>query len=179
MSDVKASPRNKPAAGPCRRRPMPVAKRFVREWRLRPTDSAVCRLGDDVNVSVVCGHQVCGCHRHQQGQGYAGVMKRHHFGGFPGIARYRAQAPCRRFNRQSCQRPRSRRKPEEGQDGWPDAWAANASPPRITSLYPIDQENNLLVVKGAVPGRPAVMCRSAVRKTRPQKHRLATIETGT
>lgn len=122
-------------------------KRFVREFR-GPTEGY--EIGQEVTVAAfdeVKSVDVIGT---TKGRGYAGVIKRHHFGG------QRASHGVKKVHR------------HPGSSGGLAAWRGGGRPKkgkkmpgqlgnvRVTTrnlkVVRIDPENNLLVIRGAVPG---------------------------
>jgi large subunit ribosomal protein L3 len=132
-------------------------KKFVREWRLPDGAGAEYKLGDSVTVSVFAETKFVDVVSTSKGKGFAGPMKRWHFKGFP--ASHGTERKHRAPGSQAslCSNAGmgagiKRGKKMGGQMG-------NA---RITSknhsLIRIDQEKNLLVVKGTVPGPVGGYC---------------------
>jgi large subunit ribosomal protein L3 len=124
-------------------------KRHFAEIKLKdPTDKA---LGDAVNVSAFDGIQFVDVIGQSKGKGFAGVMKRHHFGGQP------ASHGTERKHRSPgsiCSRASNR-----GHTGKPKKgvrMAGHMGADRVTSrnhaLVRVDAEKNLLLIKGALPG---------------------------
>jgi len=118
---------------------------------IRSKEATDRKAGDIVNVSVFEGIQyvdVCGT---SKGKGTAGVMKRHHFGGQPashGTER-KHRSPGSLASRATWR----------GQSGKPKKgvrMAGHMGMDRVTTrnhpLVKIDAENNLLLIKGALPG---------------------------
>ena len=82
-----------------------------------------------------------------KGRGFAGLVKRHHFGGGAGIARLHVP-PRSRFDRRF-QLPLARA-------ARACAWRGHMGHAQVTvrnlEVIEVDTEDNVLVVKGAVPG---------------------------
>jgi len=124
-------------------------KRFFREVRLKaPTDRAV---GQTVDVSVFEGIAEVDVVGTSKGKGFQGVMKRHHFGGMPAshgterMHRHGGSIASMATNRGHSGKPkRGLRMP--GRMGGD----------RVTTvghkLIRVDAANNLLVIKGPLPG---------------------------
>ena len=132
-------------------------KKFVREWRLPKGASPELKLGDTVTVSVFSEVKTVDVVSTSKGKGFAGPMKRWHFKGFP--ASHGTERKHRAPGSQAslCSNAGTgagikRGKKMGGQMG-------NA---RITSknhpLISIDQDKNLLVIKGTVPGPAGGYC---------------------
>lgn len=123
-------------------------QRYVREFRVDSTDK---KVGDVVNVSEVFKDvkavDVIGT---SKGRGYQGVMKRHNFDGLP------AAHGAKKVHRQagstsSLASNRGSGRPKKGLKR-----AGQYGNTRVTirnlSIIKIDEANNLLLVRGAVPG---------------------------
>ena len=149
FEDVKPSRRKKPQvghAGKCGT----VAKRFVREFRIDDAESQY-KPGDQLTVSVFEENQYVDVTGTSKGKGFAGGMKRHGFGGFPashGTER-KHRAPGSIASHSS----------NAGHGAGPKKgkrMAGHLGSCRVTSknhrLMAVDQERNLLVIKGPVPG---------------------------
>jgi len=150
FGDVKESRRRKPEAGHAAKANT-VPKKFVREWRLADDTPAQVAMGDDVTVSMFADVKYVDVAGISKGKGYAGVMKRHGFGGFPGShgteRKHRSSGSISSFAS------------DRGHGGnlkKGKRMAGRMGGERVTTqnhkLVAIDKEQNLLVVKGAVPG---------------------------
>ncbi|HEY8746562.1 MAG TPA: 50S ribosomal protein L3 [Tepidisphaeraceae bacterium] len=124
-------------------------RRHFRE--IRSKDATDRKPGDIVNVSVFEGVQYVDVIGTSKGKGFAGVMKRHHFGGQP------ASHGTERKHRS----PGSiaSRATWRGQSGKPKKgvrMAGHMGMDQVTAvnhpLVKIDAANNLLLIKGALPG---------------------------
>ena len=124
-------------------------RRHFREIRLKEATDR--KAGDVVNVGVFEGVQYVDVIGTSKGKGFAGVMKRHHFGGQPashGTER-KHRSPGSLASRATWR----------GQSGKPKKgvrMAGHMGVDRVTTrnhpLVRIDAENNVLLVKGALPG---------------------------
>jgi large subunit ribosomal protein L3 len=124
-------------------------RRHFREIRLK--DATDRKPGDVVNVAAFEGVQFVDVIGTSKGKGTAGVMKRHHFGGQP------ASHGTERKHRSPgsiCSRASNR-----GHTGKPKKglrMAGHMGMDQVTTrnhpLVKIDPENNLLLIKGALPG---------------------------
>ena len=124
-------------------------RRHFREIRLK--DATDRKAGDVVSVGIFEGVQYVDVTGTSKGKGFAGVMKRHHFGGQPashGTER-KHRSPGSLASRATWR----------GQCGKPKKgvrMAGHMGMDRVTtqnhSLVKIDPENNLLLIKGALPG---------------------------
>jgi large subunit ribosomal protein L3 len=125
-------------------------KYAAREMRL--TDAPELRPGDVVTVEMFDGDavkyvDVVGT---TKGRGYSGVMKRHGFGGQPashGTER-KHRSPGAIGGMGSRGRGRCIKKGKRMPGHWGDDRVTQAS----LKLVGVDKENNLLLVKGSVPG---------------------------
>ena len=166
LDDVKASRIKKPQEGHAKKANA-TSKRFVREWRLANGEETDYNAGDVINVSSFSDIKLVDVIGTSKGKGYAGVMKRHGFGGFPashGTER-KHRAPGSISSHAS----------DAGHGGnvkKGKRMAGRMGGAKVTTkhhkLVSIDEEKNLLVVKGAIPGPSGgyVIVRSS--HTRPQ-----------
>ena len=165
FDDVKASRVKKPAEGHAKKAEA-APKRFIREWRLNDKEEPAYGLGDEINVSAFSEIQYVDVSGTSKGKGYAGVMKRHGFGGFPashGTER-KHRAPGSISSHAS----------DAGHGGnvkKGKRMAGRMGGNRVTSkhhqLVSIDEEQNLLIVKGAVPGPAGSYVEICSSRTRP------------
>ena len=124
-------------------------RRHFREIRLK--DATDRKPGDVVNVSAFEGVQFVDVIGTSKGKGTAGVMKRHHFGGQPashGTER-KHRSPGSLASRATWR----------GQSGKPKKgvrMAGHMGVDKVTTrnhpLVRIDAANNILLIKGALPG---------------------------
>ncbi len=163
FEDVKASRIKKPAEGHAKKANT-AAKRFIREWRLTDKDQgkAEFNAGDLVRVGIFSEIQYVDVIGISKGKGFQGVMKRHGFGGFPtshGTER-KHRAPGSLSGNAS----------DRGHGGnikKGKRMAGHMGMDRVTAknhrLISVDEEKNLLVIKGPVPGATGtyVVIRSA------------------
>ena len=161
--DVKKSRRKKPEQGHVKKaktRP----KRFVREMRLSDDPEAEYKAGDSVTVSAFADEKLVDVTGTSKGKGYAGVMKRHGFGGFPGShgteRKHRASGSIASYGSDRGHGGNLKKgKRMAGRMG------GEKTTTRSHNLVSVDEQNNLLVVKGSIPG-PAggyVIVRSSKR----------------
>jgi large subunit ribosomal protein L3 len=161
FDDVKPSRRKNPQIGHARKAQAPP-KRFVKEMRFSSDAEPPYKVGDSITVSVFTEDKYVDVVGTSKGKGFAGVMKRHGFHGFPAShgteRKHRAPGSLSSFAS------------DAGHGGSPKKgkkMAGHMGNRRVTaknhSLVAIDEEKNLLVVRGSVPG-PAggyVVVRSA------------------
>jgi len=159
--DVKPSRRKKPQIGHAQKSNT-APKKLVREMRLPDGAELEYKVGDSLMVSVFAENKRVDVVGTSKGKGFAGVMKRHGFKGFPAShgteRKHRAPGSISSFASNA------------GHGGSPKRgkkMAGHMGNVRVTTknhrLVAIDEERNLLVVKGPVPG-PAggyVIIRSA------------------
>lgn len=148
FDEVKARFSTFPLIGHCGKAGVSPRRHF-REIRLK--DATDRKLGDTVDVEVFTDVQYVDVIGTSKGKGYAGVMKRHHFGGQP------ASHGTERKHRS----PGSiaSRATWRGQCGKPKKgvrMAGHMGVDQVTTrnhpLVKIDKDNNLLLIKGALPG---------------------------
>jgi len=148
--DVKPSRRKKPQIEHAKKSNS-VPKKFVREMRLQDDEEPDYKVGDCLTVSVFAENSYVDVVGTSKGKGFAGVMKRHGFHGFPAShgteRKHRAPGSISSFAS------------DAGHGGnlkKGKRMAGRMGNQRITTknhpLVAIDEENNLLVVKGSVPG---------------------------
>jgi large subunit ribosomal protein L3 len=124
-------------------------RKHFREIRLK--DATDRKPGDTVNVSAFDGVQYVDVVGTSKGKGFAGVMKRYHFGGQPGShgTERKHRSPGSLASRATWR----------GQSGKPKKgvrMAGHMGVDRVTTrnhpLVRVDKDNNLLLIKGALPG---------------------------
>jgi large subunit ribosomal protein L3 len=159
--DVRQSRRKNPQIGHVRKAKS-APKKFVKEMRL-PNDAELAyKVGDSLTVSLFAENKYVDVVGTSKGKGFAGVMKRHGFHGFPAShgteRKHRAPGSISSFAS------------DAGHGGSPKKgkkMAGHMGNRRVTtnnhSLVAIDEEKDLLVIKGSVPGPPGgyVVVRSA------------------
>jgi len=148
--DVKESRRKKPAVGHASKSKS-APQKFVKEIRLPDNAEPENQVGDFITVTAFSEAKLLEVIGTSKGKGFAGVMKRHGFGGFP------ASHGCERKHRAAGSI--SSFASDAGHGGnlkKGKRMAGHMGNVRVTSkghnLISIDEENNLLVVKGSVPG---------------------------
>ncbi len=159
--DVKASRRTKPAVGHAEKAKT-TPKRFVREMRLAGDAKTEYNAGDSVTVSTFSETKFVDVIGTSKGKGFAGPMKRHHFGGFPA-----SHGTERKHRAPGSQAGYGTDRGHGGDIKRGKKMGGHMGAERVTvkthRLVSIDTDNHLLVVKGSVPG-PAggyVIVRSA------------------
>jgi large subunit ribosomal protein L3 len=148
--DVKASRQKKPAAGHSKKADTSV-KKLVREWRFADDAQPEYKSGDSLTVSIFAGNNFVDVIGTSKGKGFAGVMKRHHFAGFPSShgteRKHRTSGSLASFATDRGHSGKLKKGKRMG--GHMGCERVTTSNHRLVS---IDEKNNLLVVKGSVPG---------------------------
>ena len=132
-------------------------KRFIKEMRLPDDAEQQYEPGESVTVSVFSEEKSVDVVGTSKGKGFAGVMKRHGFGGFPGShgteRKHRAPGSIASFASDAGHGPG----PKKGK-----RMAGHMGNCRVTTknhdLVAIDEEKNLLIVKGSIPGPAGGYC---------------------
>jgi len=156
LDNVKPSRQKKPLTGHALKANTTV-KKFVREMRLPKSPEPEYKLGDSITVSAFVETKFVDVVGTGKGKGFAGVMKRHGFGGFPAShgteRKHRAPGSISSFAS------------DAGQSGGPKKgkkMPGHMGNRRVATknhrLVAIDEEKNLLVVKGSVPGPAGSYC---------------------
>ena len=164
FEDVKPSRRIKPLVGHFAKGST-APKRFVREMRLPKEKAPEFKTGDAITVSVFDPKEWVDVISTGKGKGFQGVMKRHHFGGFPAShgteRKHRAPGSIASHatNRGFSGRPK-RGKRMAGRMGGKRVTTKNHS------LVAVDAEKNLLAVQGTVAGAAGAYCIIRTAKSR-------------
>lgn len=120
-------------------------KRWLREFRV--DNSADYQVGQEITVSLFQNGEIVDVIGTSKGKGYQGVIKRHGFGGTPAshghsvTHRHPGSIGCSSFPGRVAKGRRM-----AGQMGNVRVTTKNLT------VFAIDEENNLLLVKGSVPG---------------------------
>ena len=128
-----------------------AAKRFIREMRLAESEQTQYKPGDAITVSVFAENNFVDVVGVSKGKGFQGCMKRHKFAGIPNShgteRKHRSPGSIAGYGT------------DRGHGGdikKGKRMAGHMGHARITSknhmVVSVDAENNLLVVKGSVPG---------------------------
>lgn len=154
--DVKLSRNKKPQIGHAAKANT-TPKRFVREMRLQNDTESEYKIGESITVSVFSENELVDVVGTSKGKGFAGVMKRHGFSGFPAShgteRKHRAPGSISSFASNAGMGASIKKgKKMAGHLGDSRVVAKNHS------LITIDKENNLLVIKGSVPGPAGSYC---------------------
>lgn len=156
FEDVKPSRAKKPQIGHAQKAST-TPKRFIREMRLPDDAEPKYKVGDSITVSVFAEDDFVDVIGTSKGKGFAGVMKRHGFGGFPAShgteRKHRAPGSIASFASETGHGGR----PKKGKK-----MAGHMGNKRVTTknhrLVAIDEQKNLLVVKGPIPGPAGSYC---------------------
>jgi len=156
FEDVKPIRQKKPEVGHARQAGT-TPKRFVREWRLPENAEVEYKAGDAITVAVFSDTKLVDVTGISKGKGFAGVMKRHGFGGFPAShgteRKHRAPGSIASMaTNAGLSGGLKKGKRMAGHMGHEQITTKNHA------LVSIDKENNLLVVKGNVPGPAGGYC---------------------
>lgn len=156
FDDVKASRRINSATGHAGKAKT-APKRFVREMRLANDAENKYQPGETVTVSAFADEKLVDITGTSKGKGFAGGMKRHHFGGLcasHGTERkHRSPGSIASF---------ATDRGHSGKIKKGKKMAGHLGHARITAknheLVGIDPENNLLIIKGNIPGPAGGYC---------------------
>ena len=124
-------------------------RRHFAEIKLKdPTDKV---LGDVIDVSIFEGVEYVDIVGTSKGKGTAGVMKRHHFGGQPA-----SHGTERKHRSPGSIASRATNRGNSGKPKKGVRMAGHMGVDRVTTrnhpLVRVDKENNVLLIKGALPG---------------------------
>jgi len=148
--DVKSSRQKKPQIGHAKKANT-TAKKFVKEMKLPDASEMEYKVGDSLTVSVFAENNFVDVIGTSKGKGFAGVMKRHGFGGFPAShgteRKHRAPGSISSFASDAGHGGNLKKGKK---------MAGHMGNCRVTTknhkLVTVDEEKNLLVLKGAVSG---------------------------
>jgi large subunit ribosomal protein L3 len=132
-------------------------KKFIKEMRLPNNIEQEYKAGDSVTVAVFSEDKSVDVIGTSKGKGFAGVMKRYHFGGFPA-----SHGTERKHRAPGSQAGYGTDRGHGGNIKKGKKMAGHMGNCRITTknhdLVAIDEEKNLLIVKGSVPGPAGGYC---------------------
>lgn len=148
--DVKPSRIKRPQSGHADKANT-TPKKFIKEMPVSADSELEYNPGDSVTVSVFEGCKSVEVVGTSKGKGFAGVMKRHGFGGFPGShgteRKHRAPGSISSFASDAGHGGNLKKGKK---------MAGHMGSCRVTTknhrLVAIDEQKNLLVIKGSVPG---------------------------
>jgi large subunit ribosomal protein L3 len=148
--DIKSSRQKKPAIGHADKAKT-SPKRFVREMRVNSDSDINVELGDEIGVDVFSDISTVDVVGTSKGRGYAGVMKRHGFGGFPA-----SHGTERKHRASGSIGSHASDRGHGGNLKKGKRMAGHMGNSRVTTknheVVSVDSERNLIVVKGAVAG---------------------------
>jgi large subunit ribosomal protein L3 len=156
FDEVKPIRRKKPQIGHAEKANT-GPKKFIREMRLPKDVEQEYKAGDSVTVAVFSEDKSVDVIGTSKGKGFAGVMKRYGFGGFPA-----SHGTERRHRAPGSQAGYGTDRGHGGNIKKGKRMAGHMGNCRITAknrvLVAIDEEKNLLIVKGSVPGPAGGYC---------------------
>ena len=156
FDDVKPSRRKNPQVGHAQKANT-TPRKFVKEMRLPEEAEPEYKVGDSITVSVFEENKLVDVVSTSKGKGFAGVMKRHGFGGFPAShgteRKHRAPGSISSFASDAGHGG----KPKKGKK-MPGHMGNRRVTTKNHRLVAIDEEKNLLIVKGSVPGPAGGYC---------------------
>jgi large subunit ribosomal protein L3 len=156
FDEVKPIRRKKPQIGHAEKADT-GPKKFIREMRLPKDVEQEYKAGDSVTVAVFSEDKSVDVIGTSKGKGFAGVMKRYGFGGFPA-----SHGTERRHRAPGSQAGYGTDRGHGGNIKKGKRMAGHMGNCRITAknrvLVAIDEEKNLLIVKGSVPGPAGGYC---------------------
>ena len=156
FDDVKPVRRKIPEIGHARKANT-EPKKFVKEMRLSDDVEREYKAGESVTVAIFSEVKSVDVVGTSKGKGFAGVMKRHGFGGFPA-----SHGTERKHRAPGSQAGYGTDRGHGGNIKKGKKMAGHMGHCRITTkshdLVEIDEEKNLLIVKGSIPGPAGGYC---------------------
>jgi large subunit ribosomal protein L3 len=156
FDEVKPVRRKKPQIGHAKKANT-EPKKFVKEMRLPDDVEQQYKAGDSVKVSVFSEDKSVDVVGTSKGKGFAGVMKRYGFGGFPA-----SHGTERKHRAPGSQAGYGTDRGHGGNIKKGKKMAGHMGDCRVTTknhdLVAIDEEKNLLIVKGSIPGPAGGYC---------------------
>jgi large subunit ribosomal protein L3 len=154
--EIKPARRKHPQIGHAKKANT-TPKRFIKEMRLDEGVEQQYEVGNSVTVSVFADEKYVDVVGTSKGKGFAGVMKRHGFGGFPAShgteRKHRAPGSIASYSSDAGHGAG----PKKGK-----RMAGQMGNCRVTMknhrLVDVDEEKNLLIIKGSVPGPAGGYC---------------------
>ena len=154
--EVKPARRKHPQIGHAKKADT-TPKKFIKEMRLEEGTEQQYEVGNAVTVSVFAEEKYVDVVGTSKGKGFAGVMKRHGFGGFPAShgteRKHRAPGSIASYASNAGHGAG----PKKGK-----RMAGHMGNCRVTmknhKLVEVDEEKNLLIIKGSVPGPAGGYC---------------------
>ena len=156
FEDVKPVRRKKPEIGHAKKANA-EPKKFVKEMRLPDDVEQEYKAGESVTVTVFSEDKSVDVVGTSKGKGFAGVMKRYGFGGFPA-----SHGTERKHRAPGSQAGYGTDRGHGGNIKKGKKMAGHMGHCRVTvkshDLVGIDEEKNLLIVKGSIPGPAGGYC---------------------
>jgi len=156
FDEIKPARRKHPQIGHAKKADT-TPKKFIKEMRLEEGAEQQYEVGNSVTVSVFAEEKYVDVVGTSKGKGFTGVMKRHGFGGFPAShgteRKHRAPGSIASYASDAGHGAG----PKKGK-----RMAGHMGNCRITTknhrLVEVDEEKNLLIIKGSVPGPAGGYC---------------------
>jgi len=149
FDDVKTNRLKKAAEGHAKKANA-ASKKFIRESRLANAESPY-KAGDTVTVEAFAGVKYVDVTGISKGKGFAGVMKRHHFGGMPA-----SHGTERKHRSPGSIASHASNRGHGGKPAKGKRMAGHMGDVKITSknhaLVSVDVEKNMMIVKGSIAG---------------------------
>lgn len=156
FDDVKTGRRKKSEIGHAHKAKT-TPKKFVKEMRLPDDSEQQYEIGDSITVKAFADEKFVNVTGTSKGKGFAGAMKRHGFGGFPA-----SHGTERKHRAPGSQAGYGTDRGHGGNIKKGKKMAGHMGNSRITTknheLVEIDEDRNLLVIKGSVPGPAGSYC---------------------
>ncbi|MDT8300957.1 MAG: 50S ribosomal protein L3 [Sedimentisphaerales bacterium] len=154
--EIKPARRKHPQIGHAKKADT-TPKKFIKEMRLDEGTEQQYEVGTSVTVSVFAEEKYVDVVGTSKGKGFAGAMKRHGFGGFPAShgteRKHRAPGSIASYSSDAGHGAG----PKKGK-----RMAGHMGNCRVTmknhKLVEVDEEKNLLIIKGSVPGPAGGYC---------------------
>jgi large subunit ribosomal protein L3 len=156
FDEVKPVRRKKPEIGHAEKANS-YPKKFVKEMRLSDDVERKYKAGESVTVAVFSEEKSVDVIGTSKGKGFAGVMKRYGFGGFPA-----SHGTERKHRAPGSQAGYGTDRGHGGNIKKGKRMSGHMGDRRITTknhdMVAIDEEKNLLIVKGSIPGPAGGYC---------------------
>jgi len=156
FDEIKPARRKHPQIGHAKKADT-TPKKFIKEMRLDEGTEQQYEVGNSVTVSVFAEEEFVDVVGTSKGKGFAGVMKRHGFGGFPASHGTERKQRAPRSIACYCSDAGHGAGPKKGK-----RMAGHMGNCRVTMknhrLVEVDEEKNLLIIKGSVPGPAGGYC---------------------
>ena len=148
--EIKPVRRKKPELGHAKKADT-TPKKYIKEMRLPNSEEPKYKVGDSITVSAFADIETVDVTGTSKGKGFAGVMKRYRFGGMPG-----SHGTERKHRSPGSQSGHGTDRGHGGNIKKGKRMSGHMGNVRVTTknhkVVLVDQEKNLLVVKGPVSG---------------------------